>query len=541
MLWGPPSLCSPSPKRTMRTNLSSVAFGDVSRGVGLLLSLLVLAACGSTEADGRDNNPLDLSGTPSGDTNIEDAGVDERDTTELDADERDIAEPDALDTDTTEPDATEPDTSEPDATETDVNESDALDTDTTEPDTTEPDADLPCESNRDCLGGELCRDGLCVPFCGSDADCEDGERCVEGECVALPAECAPAGGAFCEDDTIVVCGADGQVAARLACREGERCEDATCVRGGCTEADNRCVDEDPQAVLVCSDDGTILLEETCDLQQQCEEGACVFPTGANLCGGDTLLDPLPGLPCGDCGVTQCGDPNRTECLDPGVDACGGCSPLDAVPGDACGECGSYVCDGTELECDDPGLNGCGFCGDLEGEPGTECGECGAWACVTGGGWGGGEPGVECDDPGTNECGGCGELTGFPGQPCDGGVLACDGGALRCREATYTSCFTAFECLAWAGRFGIDNPLAIGCDDEVGCYLKGECGVDGPAENDPFGSACREGTSCTVLPFVGGSCTGCTVGDDSTCRDGEVCEEVLFGLSTECRDPLSIFP
>jgi Cys-rich repeat protein len=530
----------------MRTNVSSLADAPALLAVLCLALACTLGGCGSTEADGRGDGPIDLSGAPNGDSGIEDAGIEEGE---------DAAQQDA----TTAPDtadAREPDAAEPpdvdaagDGEDDDAQTSDVVDPpDVPEPpdavdppDTDLPDADAPCTSNRDCLGGELCRDGLCVPFCTSDADCADGQRCDAGECVAIADPCAPAGGAYCEDDAVVVCGADGQIAARLPCREGERCEDATCVRGGCTPDDNRCLDDDPQAVLVCSEDGTILLEEACDLQQICDEGACVFPTGANLCGGDALLDRLPGLPCGDCGVTQCSGPNATECLDPGRDVCGGCSTIPAAPGDDCGECGRYVCDGVELECDDPGNNGCGFCGELEGEPGEACGECGTWACVEGGGWGGGEPGVECDDPGTNACGGCGELTGFPGQPCDGGVLACDGGTLVCREATYTSCFTAFECLAWAGRFGIDNPLAIGCDDEVGCYLKGECGTDGPAENDPFGSACREGTTCTVLPFVGGSCTGCTVGDDSTCRDGEVCEEVLFGLSTECRDPLSIFP
>ncbi len=429
------------------------------------------------------------------------------------------------------------------------------------------DASQDCDSNDDCPGGTSCVEGACLPF-GTECEgevsectgnetgrrCEDSnwtpfecgtaEVCEEGECLpALGGDCAPTGGRYCDDANIIICADDGTITATIACDDA--CEDGDCVDLPCTDADNFCVDD--RIIAMCDPDLDVFFQEECHPQQQCIEGACAFEDGENVCGGDEILDALPGDACGDCGLHTCDpdDGNALACDDPGLNTCGGCGPIDVELGAECGECGTWGCaeDGSVI-CDDPGLNGCGWCGDLEEELGTECGDCGVWACEPGGF---AVPrGVKCEDPGANRCGGCTDLPTFPGALCEdpNEVYVCDGDdGLRCQRNLADGCFTAIECNIYASQFGIVDPLSLSCDDEVGCFLKGNCSPDGiPTSYDPFGSACVGGSTCTVVPVVDWQlCTGCTVGDDSTCRNGEVCEEILFGLTTVCTDPLALFP
>lgn len=425
-----------------------------------------------------------------------------------------------------------------------------------------------CTSADDCDGGFTCLGGLCVPIggeCEGDASecvdmnsgrtcedgawapfsCDDGFACDDGACVEVEEpECDTPGEVTCVGDTLVVCGDDGSIAAEIPCSADEDCVDGECVDRPCSDADNFCVDE--FIIAVCQPETDTFREEECHPQQFCDEGACVFPGGANVCGGDEILPALPGDDCGDCGAFVC-DPiegNVLNCDDPGLNACGGCGTIEVELGAECGECGTWACGEGEVICDDPGFNGCGWCGDLDGEPGDACGECGVLTCNEGGFLS--ERGLECDDPGANRCGGCSDLPTFPGDLCEdpSEVYVCDGGdALECRRNLSDSCFTAIECNIYASTFGIVDPLSLSCDGEVGCYLKGNCSPDGiPTSFDPFGSACVGGSTCTVVPVVDYQiCTGCTVGDDSTCRDGEVCEDLLFGLIQACTDPLAIFP
>ncbi len=428
-----------------------------------------------------------------------------------------------------------------------------------------------CTNSSDCRGGFACVGGECIPIGGGGCDgdeseclsddagracvdgawepfvCDDDETCEGGACAGTSdGTCDRPGEVYCDGDAIVVCDDAGAEAARLPCGTGEECADGECVDRACTPDDDFCIDE--RVLARCNADADVFFEEDCHLQQVCDGGECVFADGANACEGDVILEALPGEPCGDCGTWICGEPNAVSCDDPGFNACGVCIALEVEIGAECGDCGAWACaeDGTAA-CADPGLNGCGACGELEGAPGSACGDCGVWVCGEGG-WGGVAEGtVGCDDPGANECGGCADLATFPGAWCDdsgASIQVCDGDdRLECVANRADSCFTAIECNFWAARFGIFDPLSIGCDPDVGCYLKGQCSPDGiPTEADPFGSACVGRSTCTVVPIVGTQlCTGCSVVDPSTCRRGEECRDLLFGLFQVCMDPLSIIP
>lgn len=45
------------------------------------------------------------------------------------------------------------------------------------------DEPVPCETNFDCVGSELCIDGFCKEGCIDNTDCLIGEHCVDGNCV----------------------------------------------------------------------------------------------------------------------------------------------------------------------------------------------------------------------------------------------------------------------------------------------------------------------------------------------------------------------
>jgi hypothetical protein len=109
----------------------------------------------------------------------------------------------------------------------------------------------------------------------------------------------------------------------------------------------------------------------------------------------------------------------------------------------------------------------------------------------------------------------------------------------------TDCDTDAECVAAAILLGHSGEGAA-CDPEVGCFILGECnssgGFPGTVGTDPFEAPCSSDTVCsTSFDLSGGgaftfACAGCTVGDDGTCRAGEICYEDpldLLGSGPKC--------
>ncbi|TVR03205.1 MAG: hypothetical protein EA398_05470 [Deltaproteobacteria bacterium] len=396
-----------------------------------------------------------------------------------------------------------------------------------------------CRMDEHCEEGELCIGGRCLPPCRDQAGCED----LDAYCDVVGGFCRPR---ECEGD------ADCEVGERCDtefgrcglpdCRQSVDCGDeGPCVDGRCAGAEPPCTPgarecSGSRSLRVCTSDRR-WTEQRCP--SACADGECT--EDLNPCGGATLLPADPGDPCGACGLWRCAGSDRLTCEEvEEANACGGCGLLPADPGTSCGPCGTWRCtDEDTVVCEDLGENACGGCGSLEGSPGDRCETCGVLECR-------GDT-LACNDPGRNACGGCTSLSTFPGAPCEapGEIHVCSGqNALTCRADTTESCSSAFGCIQWAQRFGITNPLAIGCDDEVGCYMKGTCSRSGePTASDPFGSTCPSGTFCAGdIPFVDiqAGCVGCDPDDNSTCRDGEVCRS-LFGLLDLCQDPLSLPP
>jgi hypothetical protein len=86
-----------------------------------------------------------------------------------------------------------------------------------------------------------------------------------------------------------------------------------------------------------------------------------------------------------------------------------------------------------------------------------------------------------------------------------------------------------------------NPLATECPPGQGCYLVGELTVCAPDASGDFGvagdvcefiNACDDGTACLGAATVPDCASGvgccspfCTIGDDSTCLEGQTCSPV----------------
>jgi hypothetical protein len=165
--------------------------------------------------------------------------------------------------------------------------------------------EVPCDSQYDCAGGELCQAGFCSPGGGDVEQCDDDPDC-DGD---LP-DCV---GGVCTSTVILSARCD----AATVCSAGYDCVDGSCSRrAGRCELDADC--GDGQECLSgwcgaqCSGDGACSTDETCALQrcvprcesafncafgEACVEGGCV-PEYAFLGhpGGDQSLWEIDGDP-----------------------------------------------------------------------------------------------------------------------------------------------------------------------------------------------------------------------------------------------------
>lgn len=382
-----------------------------------------------------------------------------------------------------------------------------------------PDADTgpdltPCDDNRDCLGGEVCRDGLCreacdpglacegplpvcdallgycvecldaddcsdgaicrdrrcvAPSCRTAADCRGGETCRAGECIPIDERICSPNTRRCDGDTLVLCSRDGTAESREPCDDlcVQADGSADCVARICSPGDVGCLDIDTG--FLCSDDGTRLDPLPCSSNQSCVEGICVprvCDPGAVTCEGNAIAtcnEEGTATTFDDCGT--CEAANGCTCV------AGGCTARVCVPGT------SRCVGNASQRCAPDGL---AF------EAPVACGDalCIAGACVS-----------QVCEPGSAECAG-------------DTLLACDDDGLTrisidCTE-TDDLCIDG-RCLA-----RLCEPGALRCIDDT---LVGACDERGANETR---TPCEEGTSCN-----GGRCVSdafCDPSDPPFCLD-----------------------
>ncbi len=148
----------------------------------------------------------------------------------------------------------------------------------------------PCDSNVDCAGGEVCRDGTCVESCGTGDACAGTlPICDEeaGVCVGCLAD------THCEGDQ--VCEPVSRRCVDPECVSDEDCGGGfTCDEGNCTPIDDivcealqsRC---EGNTLLTCSRDGTREEATPCDAGDVCEDdGAGAAACRALICVPDEV-------------------------------------------------------------------------------------------------------------------------------------------------------------------------------------------------------------------------------------------------------------
>ncbi|MBI5515459.1 MAG: hypothetical protein HY909_16890, partial [Deltaproteobacteria bacterium] len=379
-----------------------------------------------------------------------------------------------------------------------------------------------CTSDADCITGNTCRDGMCVPrsrpgeMCRAASDCASG-FCVDGVC------CDSACGGQCE--ACDVAGAAGRCTAvmgtprgaRMACIGsgacGGSCDGRTrnactyagmetmCGAGSCTGgtetsarfcdgAGNCAAATTRMCPMGCGPMGGCLAMCTMDSQcppgSFCDAGMCTprRPNGgmctmANQCLSGNCVD---GVCCNTACAGQC-----EACDVTGM--AGTCSPVMGMPHGmrtACG--GTAPCNGA---CDGTDRTGCAFPGGM-----TQCRE---GMCSMGSA----TPAGVCDG-----MGGC-----TPGMPVSCGTYTCDGALCRTTCTMDSHCVAAHHCQA--GRcvpnVGLGQPCGRTEDCAAGVCVEGVC----------CNTACNGICESCVLPGTRGTCSPRPAGSVPVGRDGGV--------------------
>lgn len=243
-------------------------------------------------------------------------------------------------------------------------------------------AAAPCQSDADCSGGFLCKQGKCEPECQIDSDCPSGKpRCLGGRC-----------------------GAAGTCNRDLDCSAGEVCKNQKCVPSGkaCAQdsecaSGEKCIKGHCKLVTPCTSDND------CPANNECKQGYCQPKA-----------------------TTQCQDGSSQNCT-----CSGGSSGTQTCSGGAWGACqcgGNPTCksgDSQACTCTGGGQgtqfckpDGSGWDTCLCDSTGCKAGETQACSCA------GGKTGTQtCDSSG--QWGACGNCQGGGNQNCvPGTTQAC---------------------------------------------------------------------------------------------------------------------
>ena len=337
----------------------------------------------------------------------------------------------------------------------------------------------PCASNRDCSGGQVCRNEFCRTSCSSDgdcaaplgscdatldycvecsgnADCGANEACVDNECAFYCRE-----DAACDTDEYCVM-ATGACAPRECettadCEGGFRCERYECVPIDdivCTAGEESC-SADNRTVLRCNADGTMEAMESCASDARCVVSGTTAACAPVVCTAGELgcTSDFTAYACDATGTER----TETPCGAGRYCAAGACMAQACVPGSLRCSAG-----GAREECDARGA----------GYTATPCGpaqSCSGGACLD--------------------------------RVCTPGVGRCVSGSLTAREVC------SADGLAWTAAACSDtqscNPATGACETRICAPSLPECvGTSGTRECLSTGlgytatTTCPSGQSCT---------------------------------------------
>lgn len=355
-----------------------------------------------------------------------------------------------------------------------------------------------CVENADCGASELCEDNLCRAGCAGDRDCRGGEACRERRCVSLdPVVCA-ANSARCEGGAVVRCNADGTREQREACTSSQVCAleegTPTCAERVCQPSAIGC--EDRSTAFVCSDDGARQLTVPCRSGQFCEAGVCrnqVCPPDSRSCVGNQRV--LCNAEGSGFETESCADDCASE---------HGCSC-------SAGECVARICTPDSGQCVATGLRRCNASGTGWSSPEACDDICVGGACVS----------STCT-AGATQCSGailltCNALgTGYE-------VTDCGAASRVCRTEGNTSSCVDRACTPDAVRCSADNTAILACDASGTSESREPCESDqrcdrGVCVDIPCVPDCS-GRSCGPDPVCGQSCGGCA----GTCTAAGECQ------------------
>ena len=361
-----------------------------------------------------------------------------------------------------------------------------------------------CTIDTDCIGGDFCSAGACVPKKANGATCAGTNQCTSGFCVD----------GFC-------CNA-ACTASCTACSNAKTGgSNGTCAAMTVGATDTRCVPAPP-----CGNTGKCAAAGACQLAPNttsCRTASCSTGTAtaaANCNGAGTCPAPVT-TPCAPfiCGATAC----TTTCT-----TSANCAAGAQCTGGLCVGCAGGTCKANGVACAAGNECASGFCVDN-----VCCNSACSGACMA------------CSNAKTGGASGtCAAMTSgapdarcVPAPPCGNTGNCAAGGACQLAPTT-TSCRTASCSTGTAtaaancnGAGTCPAPVTTPCTPFVcgATACKTSCTVDSDCIGGDF---CSAGV-CVPKRAAGAACTGVNQCTSGFCVDGFCCNTACAGACTAC--------